>query len=108
MKKILLMAILSGAISTSFACNSDNCILGGWYPVFLTNYNESEILGLISKKDHIKSIKIDYDYQKDLAFKVFNKLQENNINVSIEKSKMVDSDTVKYEHNKVSLTVFSK
>lgn len=116
MKKILCMIILSCSIANSFACNNspntgdkiDNCVVGGWYPVFFTNYNESEILGLISRKDHIKSVKIDYDIQKDLAFNIFNKLKENNIDVSIEKSKMVDTDTIQYEHNKVILTVYSK
>ena len=120
MKKIVIIAL---AISVSLAVADESStlsnkvsgvtehVVGGWYPVFFDKYSEIKIDQIIStiNEGRVKRITVDYDRNKTLAVKIMKKIQsKTKFSVELHASHPKDSDTIKYKHEQVVVTVWSK
>lgn len=86
-------------------------IIGGFSaPIYVNHYNPNELNDII-KNDKIKSILITYPGQQvNLANKITKYIKMNNskINVKLDKLNLMDTDTVKYRHDVVTIILFFK
>lgn len=125
MKKCLLL-LLAGLSLNSYACvggeSNENCsstklnssspsslIVGGWYPLFFTAYNQEPINNIRINKANIKSIEIMYEAKnKLLAEQIAGEINDTtSIPVTMNLVNMVDTESVQYEHSSVVVTVFN-
>lgn len=107
MKKRML-GLLVGTLGFMSLANADN-LVGGWYPIFMDSFDKSQ-LETLSKDSNVKNIKITYDENKDLAYKINDFLLKNDskAKITINQEHNEDTNETKYEHNKVVLTVSTK
>ena len=85
-------------------------VIGGWYPVFFDKYDQTKVDGIISaiKEGHAKRITITYDRNEELAKEITAKIQEKlNFAVEMKQVKNKDTETLKYNHDKAVVTVFT-
>lgn len=86
-------------------------VIGGWYPVFFDNYDQTKINSIIStiQENRAKRIVVLYDQNTALANQIIASIQSK-VNFAIERSQDVPKDTAttKYNHTRVVVTVFLK
>ena len=86
-------------------------IVGGWYPVFFTEYNQAQVDTIVKNYNagRISRIVISYDLKSDLANKINNYILSHSTAIpKLEHDQNVDTATTQYEHNKVVLTIYGK
>ena len=89
--------------------NENRQIAGGWYPVFFNRYDQAKVDSIIDSiiNGRVKRINITYDNNKVLAEQVKEGIQkELNFAVKMEQVKPKDTKTVKFEHDRVVVTVY--
>lgn len=104
MRKYQLLALLLIA-KLSFA------MVGGWYPIFFSNYDQSQVDSIVEsiKAGRVAKIEVTYDQNKELADKVVGGIQSH-VNFAVSKKQVVTKDTTEtqYNHEQVVVTVTSK
>lgn len=113
MKKLLLILLFIIPIVIYAIDNTKNesdILVGGWYPLFFSRYNNDEIQQLVNQIINGKTykIKISYDRNKNLAQKILRSLLvKTNFNIEME-SVHINDGIVKYNHDIVVVTVYTK
>lgn len=85
--------------------------LGGWYPVFFNKYNKAEVRSIVNtiKAGKVKKIIITYNQNEELAKEIRAGIQRK-ISFDVEMKQVINKDTdkLKFDHDKVVVTVYSK
>ena len=89
--------------------NEKKQMVGGWYPVFFDKFDQTKVDSIIDsiKKGRVKRINISYDKNKKLAEQIEESIQkELNFAVIRDQVENKDTKTVKFDHDRVIVTVF--
>lgn len=84
-------------------------IIGGWYPMFFTEFDKDNLDNILSNQN-IKKIVLTFDYNNELANKIsdYIKIKSPNINVLVEYEPNKDTLETKYNHDMVILKIYTK
>lgn len=113
MKKMEMISIFRTLVFVYIASflYANTLIIGGFSaPIYIKNYNEKE-LDSILKNNTIKSILITYpNKQTNLAKRIARYIKINNskIHIKLDELNLSDTDTVKYQHDVVTVVLFFK
>ena len=84
--------------------------VGGWYPVFFDQEDQTLLQNIIdkSKSGLVSKLIIDFDNNATLAKKIIDVLRANcQCVVETRRSENRDTDTVKFDHQRVTVLVYS-
>lgn len=86
-------------------------LVGGWYPIFFSEYSPDKVAGLIAniRAGRVDSIQIQYDRNWELAQKLEQEIKmQSSFQVTLSQSSPPDSPSVSYERNRVTVIVRQK
>ena len=84
-------------------------LIGGWYPIIFKTFDSDKITTLNSKisDGSLHNINIKYDANSQLVKQIINGLDlDSDVHIQIQRTKLVDTDTVKYNHQQVTVILF--
>lgn len=117
MKKFLLLISSLFCMSSFEAINIESQetksyksqIIGGWYPMFFTDFDKDNLDNILSNQN-IKKIVLTFDYNNELANKIssYIKSRSPNITLLVEYEPNKDTLETKYNHDMVILNIYKK
>ena len=96
---------------TNLARQTQQTLVGGWYPVFFDEYSPSKVQEIVAsiKASRVSSIQIQYDRNAELAKKLELEIQsQTSLQVSLSQNSPPESKTVTYERNRVTAIIRTK
>lgn len=86
-------------------------VVGGWYPVFFDDYSAVKVNQIITsiKEGRVSKISINYDQNQALADNIHQTIiSKTNVDAKLVRTSPPQDNTVKYNHMRVVVTVWSK
>ena len=96
---------------TNPARQTQQTLVGGWYPVFFDEYSPSKVQEIVAsmKAGRVSSIQIQYDHNVELAKKLQLEIQsQTSLQVSLSQNSPPESKVVTYERNRVTAIIRTK
>ena len=96
---------------TNPARQTQQTLVGGWYPVFFDEYSPSKVQEIVTsmKAGRVSSIQIQYDHNVALAKKLRLEIQsQTSLQVSLSQNSPPESKVVTYERNRVTAIIRTK
>lgn len=84
-------------------------MMGGWYPVFFNEYDESKVQSIIKniQSGRVAKVIISYDLSYDLAKKILTNIKaQTTLDIEFKQVKPEDS-TAQFNHKLVVVTVYN-
>ena len=84
--------------------------VGGWYPVFFTQYQSTAVSRIIHDINHhtVRKIEIQYDQNQQLATHIQAEIQRlTSITIPMQHIILKDTPTMQFQHDKVTVLIWS-